>query len=58
LIVSVTTSGADGMPPFSRPVAVLKAGMVDGVSWMIHGTLVFTYGELQYGQGIGHTPYD
>jgi hypothetical protein len=29
----MTTSGADDMPPFSH-MAVLKAGMVDGVSWM------------------------
>ena len=36
----MTTSGADDMPPFSH-MAVLKAGMVDGVSWMTHGTLVF-----------------
>jgi hypothetical protein len=36
----MTTSGADDTPPFSH-MTVLKAGMVDGVSWMTHGTLVF-----------------
>jgi hypothetical protein len=55
----MTTSGADGMPPFSRTMAVLKAGIVDGVSWMIHGTPVFNPTEnYNTGRESANTAYD
>ena len=38
------------------PMAVLKAGMVDGVSWMTHGTLVFILRETTVRAGNRPTP--
>jgi hypothetical protein len=51
----MTTSGADDMPPFNH-IAVLKAGMVDGVSWMTLAHQSLSYGELHYRPGNRATP--